>query len=582
MSRPSLRIRLALARSGSTGCPNGSRRSKPERLLPRAAPLVWLLSGVAWACGARSEPPPTVDAPPIPAPEAANEPAELRFAVGDALSVGAGTATTLVVVADPPGVYPLQLSVDAIGAFLDKASLSTAPEGTAEISLRLAAEAEAEPFEVEVRSGTVSARLQVTPTFGNTATLNITTSYAGTRTSDFWFASIRPGERCASLPQVPPDGDLRVRVTPGAPVRIENVPINRRLAVVVRAEQMLGGCADVPPLRPNSEQSVPVTALDRPLELSKLLLNLDLGIETTDPLLEASERWIDRQLEGLNLTPEETAGALLDAMGSLGAENGVDAEAFASERSAAGWDTALAESVFAPEPAEEGVPVDPVLVAATRRWMRAATLALAEVGGLRARVEAIALGEEPQTATARLTIQSAGGLAPSRTGLAMSAQGLLSADPGDNVRLGVNIPWNFARYLREGARLAAEQEMSQEAPAFVPRYLSEAWAHLLSCDAVAALVTGAVEPSAAFANCDGQCAAALCEQGLEELWQNFGRTRDLTVDWEWSASGKAQIDEKAHPTRVTDGSWTGKMVTPTGETDVDQLLGSFVASPVGK
>lgn len=574
MSYASLHSPPALALSGSTGCPNGSRSGKPECFLRRRLPLAWLLAAGAWACGASREPLPEAEGPGAVSSDASPEPVQLRFKRGQSTSLGAGTTQTLEVVAEPPGVYPLQLSTDAVGAFLDKANVSTDSEGVAQVVLRLAEAPE--PFEVRVQSGEARTQLRVTPTFGNTATLLITPSYSGERTSDNWYASVHPRVACQEFGLVPPDGTLRRPVKPGNPFVIEKVPAGINLAVVVRAESKVGGCADVPPLRPNSEQDLEINAIDRPLHLGDLKLDLDLSIETSDALGDISERWIGRQLEELDLNPEETAAALLDAIGrQVG-----DVEAFNAARSAADWDAALANSVFGSESEENSDSEDSPLIATTRRWMREATQILTQVGGLRARVVASAPEANGQKASPRVTMLGAGGLAPLEAGLPPSPVegGLLSVGSDELLRLGTDIEWDFARYLREGALLAAKRELAQQVPVFVPSSVSAAWAHLLPCSAVAATLTAATKQDPGLPECDdNRCVERLCEQGLDELWQLLGQARNLELTWAWTASGAADIGPNATPTRVTDGSWTGSMKTGDGEPN--ELQGRFVANP---
>src|SRR5262245_1957342 len=111
-------------------------------------------------------------------------------------------------------------------------------------------------------------------------TLRVLPVYSGARPIKGWTASVIARTTCqdiaSTLPAVP-DGALVATGPNDQPLLVKGAPVGPNLAVAVRSSKYMWGCADAADLKPDATLDVPVTIVDKPIDLAatNLILNLE-------------------------------------------------------------------------------------------------------------------------------------------------------------------------------------------------------------------------------------------------------------------------------------------------------------------
>lgn len=464
----------------------------------------------------------------------------IAFEGGTEMELVPGETQRLRVQVQPPERHSVRFALigDAPpGAFLSENRVETGDDGVAET--RLTVLSAAPPFEVRAAAGQVETTLTVVSQSVDSATLLVTPRYEGSpRAPGVWSASVHLDQTCAGLQGIPyPDGMLEVE-TASLPVRLERVPVDRPLAVVIRGERFAGGCRAVPSLLANSETQIEIEVLDRPMQISDLQLDLSFSVQPANELNPALNELAFRAASAL--TSEGTdLSAVLDAMSLLAS----DPAAFEQARATQDWSALL---------------VDSLSEAVASTGLREAAQGLMRAGLWRLYEERALSGElsVAGSAPARLVLQEVMGVPAEAAGFEPESSATLMAESEDYLRIGAALSFQPSMFLEVAANLAATAEDPGRTSA------ADALAGVFDCANMGALLADAgVVEGEAYAGCDAGCVRGLCESAMGVIWQRVGASELPSVPWQFSAAARATVDERARPLRVA-GTWVGSLSVP--------------------
>jgi len=501
---------------------------------------MWAALGCGGSVESQGSPPPAITPEP-PFPD--TNPASIEFLPAGELTMVAGQTTELAVQVLPPGQHTVRFALlgKTDGAFLSQSVVQTLPDGSAFTSLT--ALAAASTFSVRAAASGLSAMLGVITLESSQASLLVTPNYPGSRPIENWVASVHLNTACAQLEGVPfPDGQLDAIGT--RTVRVDGIPADVPLAVVVRAGRFAGGCRNVPTLRASSETAIEVDVMDRPLQTESLSLRVEFGVQPSETPNPALDELAFRAVSPLAGGASDDLAAVLDAMSELSG----NPVAFEQARAAQGWRAALVGSLPSELPGNG-------LRTLVQNWMRSGLELLEAPDALAGTLTS--LGAD---GSATLALDTVIGLTPAETGFEAENTATAVTETEDFLRIGTTLEWRPSAFLAAAANRAALANDPERTGA------ADAMATQFGCDTVAeTLVAVGSEPDEAFTGCDGDCAETLCRDAMGVLWSRVGGSELPPVPWQITGASRAQIDEDARPTRV-DGDWIGTLTLPDFET----------------
>lgn len=492
---------------------------------------MWAFLGCSEASEADGLPP---IGPGVPADIFPGTATSIEFTTGSELMLFPGQAAELEVQVLPPEVHTVRFALlgQAEDAFLSPSVVDTDAEGHASASLT--ALVAASNFTVRAAAGRVSETLDVVTLQASVASLVVTPNYAGSRPIEDWVASVHLDTSCSALQGIPfPDGPITSRGR--GIVRIDEIPAEVPLAVVVRARQYVGGCRVVTALRAQSVSDVTVDVMDRPMQVADLSFEVGFGVEPTEAPNPALDELAFRAVTPLAGGASDDLTALLDSMGALSD----DPAAFAAARAAQGWRAALVTQLGTDR---AGVGLRTLV----QNWMRSGIELLEVPGALEGTLTSIGPG-----GSASLELASVVGLAPDAAGFNLENTASVVTETEDFLRLGAALELRPSAFLSAAANQAALARDPARTSA------ADAMATEFGCAGVAStLASLGAEPGEAFAGCDEACALELCRGAMEVLWSRVAGSELPAVPWQISGAARAQIDDAARPTQV-DGNWIG-------------------------
>jgi hypothetical protein len=519
------------------------RRDAVFRAQPFVAGLVWLMAAVG-GCGEVSPPenddglqqdPETQD----PFPDSSAE--ALRFDVGPELLLPAGAEQVLRLTVEPPGEHTVRLAVlgDGAEAFLNESLIVTGSDGVTP-PVTLSVLSAGRDFIVRAAVGSLRSDLHVVTFPANTGTLVVTPTYGKTRSVAEWTASVHLDKRCEDLVgNPPPDGSLRKAAPDGAEIRIAQVPVERPLAVVMRAEQFAGGCRNVDPIQSGTETPVSVEVMDRAMHIDGAAVALRLGLELSGEVVPALNELVYRAVTPMAGGAADDLEAVLVAM-SLAADTTQD---FNSALEQNGWRTLLLSEI--------GTNLSGTgLRTLVRSWMEAGLTRLtasdAIVGTLRS---------SDQGEAATLVLDGVAGLAPAAAGFQSENAATMGVERNDFLLIGAPLTWLPSPFLSEVAQREAVAQLPGATSA--PRALALSF----DCERVAQLLVeqnGNAPPDEAFPGCDQGCVLDLCNGAMDALWARVEGSNLDAVLWDITAAAPATVDAEARPSEV-EGTWAGSL-----------------------
>jgi hypothetical protein len=484
----------------------------------------------------------------------------VEFERSDVVTLFAGQSVSLAVRVNPPGAHTVRFALigQTGNAFLDPSVVETGPDGLAQTELT--ALTAGSSFSVRVAAGRATDTIEVITLEASLASIDVTPNYEGSRPIDEWVASVHVDTACSALTGVPyPDGRLTSRGA--SSVRIDGIPAEVPVAVVVRARQFAGGCRSLAPLRANSSSAVEVDVMDRPMQTENLSFRVELGVESTEAPNPALDELAFRAAGALAGGASDDLAALLDAMSTVAADPG-----FEAARAAQGWRAALVNGL-APELPGSG------LRTLVQNWMRSGIDLLEAPSAFRGALVTLAAssappaestgsgapsdeGATPALGAATLSLETVIGLAPEQTGFRLENTATAVAETDDFLRIGATLDWLPSPFFSAAASRAALARDPERTSA------ADAMAEEFGCDDVAnILVATGTTPGEAYPGCDESCMLELCRGAMVELWSRIAASNLPAVPWPISGASRAQVDDLARPTRV-EGSWIGTLEVP--------------------
>jgi hypothetical protein len=486
--------------------------------------------------------------------------ATVRFDEPTTLTLAPGEAVTLDVIAAPPAAYSVRFALvgGIVDAWLESAEVEADPT-TGRASVELHAPSQATTFSVRASlldPGGVagpSAERDVAVSDQGFGSVRITPLYLGHRQVTEWTASLVARTACKDLATMLPGdlpGALGGVAPPGGELVIPAAPVGPNLAIAVRAGHFAWGCADTTAMTPGQIVEVPVTVIDKPVDLSSADLGLTFAY-VPDPGAYAQVLADAGELLGESFLPtgSKVGAVLLNGMQSLAPPT--SPVSFGQQRIDKGWDS-LAEQHFAA--------LSPGLRQQVGAWI-AAGLVLQSTS-IEADCKASGVPGQPA-----FTVTRFGDLDPALAGVAPKSAFTWTAQPDDSLLLGGALVWEPSRFAGAAALAPALQAFPDAST--VPGALAEAAA----CHDLA-------KAMGSFGACDLGCVEKLCGAALEARWDmalgasmKVGLPGKVTIN----ASAAATVGDTAEPTAVS-GHWYGKIGDGLAEASVSGAV-SGVSGP---
>lgn len=461
---------------------------------------------------------------------------------------------TLRVQAVPAKTYHVRFALpssggDPLDAILDAAEATTGTDGIA--TVQLTAPSTPTTFDVRANVGTRIASLPIYVKDTGFATLLVQPLYAGFRTITTWVASAHPNKTCADVAGIPPeDGPLQtLPAASDAAPQLNQVPASTRLAVTLRSGHFVGGCASLEGAPPGPETKplvVPVTVLDRPIDLGVSSLAVSFGLPAPeaswDESLTATGSDVLRALLG---TSSDDVDALLDAMRDA---SGDSRQAMETSRQAEGWDSLLRTHWGANAATKLHDVVSGWLAAGRQKFNASEHLF---TGTLTPIQQPAGASDE---LSADFTLLSVAGLDGAKSGFVDRAQVSWSASSDDAVFFGTDLYFVQSR-LAEALAEAAALDQSPGAEAAAPLL-----AQALDCQGIGGLLTAAgVNDQVAYDACDSACVVGLCQEAVSAIWLRGGDATGLSpARLSVTATGAAHVGDAAEVAGVI-GTWIGEL-----------------------
>ncbi len=469
--------------------------------------------------------------------------------------VSAREQVSLRVRAAPPKVYQVRFALpttggDPLDAILDGAYGETDGDGIA--SVQLTAPSRPTMFDVRASIGSsVTTTVAISVKDTGFATLLVQPLYAGFRTITTWVASAYPNKTCADLVGIPPnDGPLQTLPSSSdAAPQLNQVPASTPLAVTLRSGHFVGGCASiegVPPGPATKPQVVPVTVLDRPIDLGVSPLAVSFGLPATETSWNESLTAAgDDVLHALSGTSIDDVDALLDAMRDA---SGNSLQTLESARQAESWDDLVRAHWGANATTKLHDLVSGWLTAGRQKFSDSEHLFTGTLTPIQA--PAGALGQ----VGADLTLLSVAGLDGAKSGFVDRAQVSWSAGSDNTVVLGTDL-YFIQSELAEALAEAAGLEKSPDAGAAAPLL-----AQALDCQGIGDLLARAgANDQLAYDACDSACVASLCQSAVAAIWRRGGDATGLSpARLSVTAAGAAHVGDAAEVAGVI-GTWIGEL-----------------------
>lgn len=507
--------------------------------------------------GGSSEPTGATSGTPPPPPP--ND-AKLAFEEEGTLALAPGETRTVTVLATPPNSYEISFALlgAPLDASLDKSKVAADADGRASVTLKTPNAATTFQLRASIKDGPF-AELPIAVSDKGFGSLRVVPVYAGTREVTKWVASAVTGTNCKAIADLLPEklqAPQNATAPNGAEPLIESVPVGPNVAVVLRAGYYIWGCTDEPNLKAGQELTVKVPVIDRPIDLSKTDLDLELTFTAdaapyADIMKEAAFALVDGLLPG---SIDGASTALLDAM--IATSSPDIAGSLADDRAALGWDAKTGEhlGMLATPPKE-------LLLQWIEGKLEPTGDPLVAMSGISGRLVAA----ENAPTKALFLVKTFGGVEAEAAGIPASHLMTWTADASDTVMLGGNFYWMPSQYVGGVALEAAKEVM----PGILS--MSEALGAIFGCPSLAtSLGSGA--------SCDTACLEALCQTALGDLWQNgleASAQAGIVGEIGITASGPAKVDNYAAPMSL-EGTWLGTL--SAGSISVS-LEGTVIGGP---
>lgn len=481
----------------------------------------------------------------------------------ETLSVLPGETQPFNIVVSPAGVYTLQASLFGTegAAFLDTDRPKTNSQGEAQVVLTVASESSDLRLLVAVGNLESEAQIQVRPILrGN---LLVLPEYPGRRPLDGWDVSVQPSVDCADLSlEAPPEAGFRFNK--GAPLLVERQAAERPLTVFVRSKQYVFGCRQGVVLKPNQENVVAITALDRPLQLTGIDLQLKVGMQPSGTLRAEVTRVLERMVQAFAPSGNDE-DALREALFAAAKNQKL---ALSAEQ-VSDWTARL--KVFLGPSASRG------LTDILRGWLLS--------GSERFFSDPLFIGQLQATDSAPgrawFRLSTVAGLAPRQAGMPDTYLASLVAGPDDHLRAAIAFQFQPSKLFAELAESALPEAPDLEGAKHpLPARLAAA----LDCQGLGNALTltpaTSLDPAPLVdeAACGQSCAAArVCEAALVDMWQAASSADLGPASIELLAGGRSDISDAAMPIGFS-GQWVGEVVFPGA---VSKAEGPFNAQPPG-
>lgn len=478
-------------------------------------------------------------------------------------SMEPGETTEVIVEVSPAAVHQVRLAVldGESGAYLENPSLTTDPAGVGRTRLTVVARNH-DSLTVLAQSGDETAKSVIKVLEPSVADLTVVPLYSGSRAFESWQIAWVAGSGCnSSYDDAAWDSALtfpREYSEDGSPPAYhqENVSARHPLTVLVKAERFAIGCVGGVMLTPKTDNRVEVPITQRLADVSRLSFPIEMNVSSESEFWTAFLAPIDETPYLTVLTTRfrgeanSDAEALLDTMAQLAS----DGAAFGERRSAAGWDSVLANKL-SPEGAQSG------LSSRVQRWLQEGATLLQHPRAFMGTLRVQELGQR-----AELNVQSVAGACPEACGVPASHLASVTVDAQDVLRVGLDLRFLPAPLFT----CLADASVASTSDAGAADVLS-ALAVDFDCNLVAEWMSG--EDGLLFQGCDATCGAGLCSDALAEMWRRVAESDIAEASFEVNAAGKAALSEEAMVVGV-DANWVGTTSFFGSETSVSGLLRS--------
>lgn len=456
---------------------------------------------------------------------------------------------TIGVQATPPEAYRVRFSLVSLDGApahdgsLDLTDAVTDPStGIAHVTLR--APSVVTQFNLQASIGSMStAELRLNVQSQGWAELQVIPQYDGHREVTEWVANAYLKVRCEEVALVtdldhglPADTQYSATSVFGIPPRLE-VPVQPNMAITMRAGHYLFGCTNIDQPKTQDLTTVQVIVANMPTQLNDVSLDVHLGVqETTDEWLARLQTAADDAVIAFTGSSENDLELVLEAMVSL-LDPG-DRDSFQTAAQAESFEARALPSFAGMD--------NHALRNGLADWLSIGATALSAEAAFSGTLRSPATAD----GTAELTLDEVAGVDAERAGFEPSMSTTWSADPDDTVALGTTLRWSPSALV---SALAEAQATAEHPDA---DDLSEAFATLIDCQALAGALAGDGDAAYVFGECTEACVEALCGDALDELEQRLWTASDDEEELQLSATGAALVDDEARVLSFA-GTWRG-------------------------
>lgn len=430
--------------------------------------------------------------------------------------------------------FELLTETQGFDGFLLESDVRVRDDGTATVELR----APSGPARFTVRASLPEgsrALRSISVIAQGYGSIDVIPIYDGMRVIPQWTASARVGKTCESLESYFHDAELTA--TGSSRATITDVPSGVPVAITVRGGQLAAGCATVTTLRADDLEEVEIEVNDRPVDVSRGNLSIQLGIDSSTTIFanHLSETIVAGRSYFRGEDPSDAAALLARMSDEL---SGMDKTEFDTAISthdlvdvvhnvyAQGGDSTVAS------------PISHVIGSSL-------TDAASQITGPEVFRGTLTL----QGATSQFLLEEVVGVDASASGFFQGSTWMVSAESGDMVVLGGTLSYEPLRWL--GA-IAAQRALGGATP-------SERITEAASCPDVSAAILSAFG-GPPFAECDDLCLNELCQTSVEDVWEELVAQGPPLTTMQLGVSGAAELYGSAQIELVT-GHWVGRLGT---------------------
>ncbi len=469
-------------------------------------------------------------------------PGEVRFEADTPLLLAAKELAELSVHVEPNlgqlVTFDILSAPPDFDGFLLRGTSSVSSSGEASVELQAPSRQSEFVVRASLPNGAQASRTVRVNSTGY-GTLELVPLYAGSRKIESWNVAVVLQSTCDEQESL--WGPSAVTNDSDTPV-LQSAPANTSLAVILRGDELVGGCVTIKDLAQDERRTVEVSVMDRPVAIHEGTVSLILGIHET--FAAFSRHWDQAIQEGVAQFQGQgssDADILLASMARQLSES--DRVAFGESAETLGF-SALIQQTWA-EPAPLSARLTALLTESAN------SIGDASFSGF------LAFNGEASS----FFFEEIGGVTAETGGFEPEAIWVVNRGTGDELTFGGELAYSPLSWLY------AIFEQNQGAPR-----LAEA----ARCSSVASALAAHSEQSLG-SSCNETCLHTLCEDGMLTVLDalSFDSKTSIVI----SAAAQVKVGSKARVSSLS-GTWIGRLSTSPDEEPQSAFRGGLLGDAV--